>query len=443
MTALARLVGTCLLCAVASSQQPPQPAPASTARLAGRSAEEWAERVRGDMKAAIAELAAPGAAGLPVLDKLLADPSDTVAETAARACAAIGPAAAPLLPALARELRERSAWIPAWHCADAARAIGVAEPTIVAALLAQMQQSTVPALRQQCALVYDRLQPEATQRILAAAARGEFSQTQFAVDALACLGERAAPTLADHLRTHPEDNVARGAVEAIGWRTVPWLERAGLTAIAESVLRSGPLRHVPMHEQFTLEFTGAPVVLPRLPAIAWESTYGHGTDFDLYRAVEDERGLRVDQISLVAEPAPHVRVRTTMLTRDRAMALARQLAVLGRMRLAPRARQQNGLFSSGDFFARVRVSVGADTLLDATFGGYPASDNTPDRLQPQAAIAILFEALADATWTERAATADERAAVDARSREIVAQQPEWAAARLQQLRSLLAPLAPR
>jgi hypothetical protein len=87
----------------------------------------------------------------------------------------------------------------------------------------------------------------------------------------------------------------------------------------------------------------------------------------------------------------------------------------------------------------VRVTIGNDVLLDASFGGHPTYQNAPARLQPQAASTILWEALADATWTERAATADERAAVDARCREDVAQQPAWATERLQQLRTLLAP----
>jgi hypothetical protein len=87
----------------------------------------------------------------------------------------------------------------------------------------------------------------------------------------------------------------------------------------------------------------------------------------------------------------------------------------------------------------VRLTLGGAPVLDAAFCGYPSNTNMQQRLPAQAANAILWEALDDAKWTERAPAAADREFVAARMRDRPAGEPVWVTERLAKLRQSLEP----
>ncbi|MCA8965051.1 MAG: hypothetical protein KDC48_09185 [Planctomycetes bacterium] len=421
---------------------------AQTATFDGQGAARWARRLGEEREATITRLAAGGAASVAVLGELLGNADAEVAGSAARACAAIGAPAAPLAARLLTGLRQTDSWWLQVHCAEAlaaigATALGARAGEARAAMLHHVARSTVPRLRSECVVALARLDPQVVPHLLAAAGSGQFADASYAVDALVRLGEPAVEPLIAAV-SGDAAAIARAALARFGWRAVDRLERAGLDELAKEALLTGPLQLVTFGDDYHCELEAPLPAVGRLPEVTWESGSGHGGSLALYRAVEDARGVSVDEIRLlgpkIGDPrAPEVQVRSTRLPRDLAGAAVRQLLVLGAVTLRANdpARRETAR-STGDFHAAVRLVQDGKVVLDEAFCGYPAGDNVEARFRAQAAVGVMHQALAQAEWTTRAATAADRQRVERRCGLDGFGQARWVSQRLQQMRDLLA-----
>lgn len=377
---------------------------------------------------------APLAERLAELRRALQGSAAEVIAAAARDAESLGSAALPLRDPLLHQLETQAGWLAQAACARALAAIGARDPEVADSLIRQITLTRVPALVQQCAEALDRLVPDAAERILAAVEAERFATADNAVSALYCLGERAAEPAIASLRGAPgRARVARTTLEQIGWRIVPHLERAGLTAMVDEVLRTGPLRRVAFGDAFVARWTDAPPAVLRLPTLRWESGHGHGHNLVLAHAEENERGLAVTAVRVAMDQPPKVSVSTTTVPRDRAFALARQLLAIAHTTVEPKegAGDHDGVMSStANFHARVLASFDREPGLDAVFTDYPASDNLVARFRPEAAVAVLWEATLGAPWIEREPTEQDRSFVAACLRDRPKSDTWWVTERL-------------
>lgn len=423
MRALTMSLSLLVCCIPAAAQvQPPT--------FQGHDAAWWRQR-----------LVAAAATGRVHLAAGLVDERSEVAQEVARLCEQIGAPAAPLVPELLQQLGSAGSWWTRVHCANALVAIGVASPPVCEALLAQVACSDVPRLRSECAHALVRLDPTAGARLLAAVEAGAFAQRERAVEALSWSGEAVVDDLIGALGTASTARaVARAALVRIGWRIVSRVERAGHPDLAQEALRLGPLQDIAFVDECVMDPVPPQPVVPRLPRIEWESGYGHGHGLALFRGAEDAEGFRVDVVAMTTsfparnERKVEVRTRWLRIPRARALDAARQLTAIAGMVL--RLKPDEDPFgvrhgrSTNNFHARIRAWDGETVVLDEAFAGYPTSDNVPDRFRSEAAVRVLWQALADTPWTDRAPSAADREIVQARCAEARADD-WWVAERLQ------------
>lgn len=377
----------------------------------------------------------------------LADDRPEVAQTVARLCESIGATAAPLVPDLVDLLSGSPEWWSRVYCANALAAIGAASPQVCDALFAQVTASDVPRLRNECLRALARLDADVAQRLLAAVETGAWPTLERASEALGWLG---APVIGDLVgaleRDTAANQVARAALLRIGWRAVDRLERAGHGDLAQRVLREGPLHGIAFVDEFVLSPTPPQPPASQLPAIEWEVGYGHGHGLQLFRGTEDAEGFRIDVIAMATvfdeqrRATVVVTTRWTRIPRTVALGATRQLAAIAGMELRAKPDDDPDGASrgrtTGNFHARVRAATGGEALLEASFAGYPASDNVAARFHAEAAVAVLREALHGAQWHDRAVTAADRDRVAARRAED-RDEVRWVTERLQEIDAAL------
>lgn len=350
---------------------------------------------------------------------------------------------------LLRDLQHAKSWIRQCECARALAASGVADDKVLAALLGHMRTSEVPALRAECLDAYATLRPTAVRDLLTAVARGDFAEVEYAADAIERLGDAATAALVDEVRNNgAAAAVATSVLLRRGWLDVPELERVALHDLAERALFAGALHLCAGAEEtdrLRARLARTPSPIARLPVIEWVDGFGHGPGFVLCRAAEVERGLLVTSIAL-REPrdGPAVAVvQSTLLPREDAHAMARQLAVLPCVEWvpvdAPNTDTSSSWISFSNFIAVARATVGDDVLFDAAFCGYPAADNVAQRFVPEVASKVLAATLHGARWETREPTDADRAFVAAIGSRLPKEQTWWTLDRLERLRGLLAP----
>ncbi|MCK5945103.1 MAG: hypothetical protein KAI24_24150 [Planctomycetes bacterium] len=392
-----------------AAQQQTSGASAAQPTFAGRSVAQWRELLSSNDLSHTDVLIAGGKDALPMLRVLIGSKEDYVPWRAIHACGEIGADAAPLADELLAILRhENDEWIKQQGAATALASIGRRDQPFVDALVAQALTSDIPALRATCVDTLTGLGIDVAARLLAAADHDRDVATDRAVELLVRAGEPSIPALIAALGAATRRReIATAALTRIGWPAVTPLERAGHQELAQRCLREGPLRHVRLHDDHELQAAGdapfAQPALPRLPRATWRKVYGHGLGAQLWRAEEDERGLRVDVLTLTrkrSEPrTAELTAQTFSVPRARALAAMRQVAALARLHLVARP-QQAGPFrsyrsttSTGNWDGTVHVALDGDVLLDARWAGYPSNHNAAERFRCAAATGVLRELL--------------------------------------------------
>jgi hypothetical protein len=377
---------------------------------------------------------------LSMLGHLLQSSEMSVVEHAAVACRRLGRSAAPLLPPLVLQLSSTKSRVVT-RAATAVAGIGLATPEVLAALVHGVCSSPSSTVRYASTRALSSLDPDAARKLLAKVETGAFQDAEVAIEALAQLGPSAVDGLIESAsRADATADVARAALVRIGWRSVDRIERAGQFELAQVVLREGALIGVLGMDYYELADSAVVPPLAIVPTIEWEFADRGGPGIRLFRAADGAAGMDVVELQLQRESATEperVLVRTTVLPRRHVLAAARQLAVLEGLSIR-RVRRNGGSMSTQTFHAQVRVSNAEQILLDARFCGSPNDQNTSERFRAEAGSAVLRVMVADASWTTRAATDDERDWVAARAQRCD-DDPGWVKMRFLAMAAALTP----
>ncbi|MCA8940992.1 MAG: hypothetical protein KDB80_00415 [Planctomycetes bacterium] len=367
----------------------------------------WAVRLERDREATVERLVAGQPASLPVVGELLLHDDPEVARAAADVCRAIGEPARRLVPALSRRIRGATSWTTVEVCRKALQSIGVAHTVALDALFERLRDSDVPRLRWECAQALIELHPDFVGRLLSAADAAEFEYPDRLVDAFLCVGDASVAPLITALQTKAGARaIAEQVLPLLGWRVARRVEAAGYDEIAQQALRVGPLRWVQFADEYELDELEPEPIANATPSIEWEYGSGHGQSFALWRAWPDGDALKIERIVYRyprGSERPDVRIEGCAIDAGLARDLARQLAVIGRMRMRPKPRDANewsSSWTSNNFHARVRAVCGDRVLIGARFTGYEAAHNVVERFRSQAATNVLHEAVADVEWAE-------------------------------------------
>lgn len=404
------------------------------------------KQLKSDAKNAIDQLAAAQPRSFELLAVLLEIDDDLVPYHAAKACERIGPPALRLQDRLLHGLLEAPSWWTQMGCANALAAIGSPTPQVLDALMRHVCRSDVMRLRIECARAALRLDAWFCRRALCAVDRGDFANREYAVEMLRRLGEPMVDDLMHFLdRQSPAGEVARQAIVRIGWRAVARLEHSGHDRLAQLALRLGPLQDLAYVDEYELLDSPPQPPVEHLPTLTWEDCHGHANFLSLFRTREAGGDLRVEELTVVQawkQPASEftVHARTWTIPRERALQATRQLLALASQELRRRPRSDEGSWTIGmtsdTFHARVRLELDGLVWLDETFCDYSTSDNVPLRFHATAAVRVLYQAMAEATFVDRAPSAEDRELVAARCKP-QEQAAWWVADRLQGMAAVL------
>jgi hypothetical protein len=105
--------------------------------------------------------------------------------------------------------------------------------------------------------------------------------------------------------------------------------------------------------------------------------------------------------------------REATVPRALALGMTRQLTLLARVELKPRASSNRSSHSSGNFAALVRATTAGKRWFDASFVGYPSSRNTLQRYRAEAARTVMWQLAGFGDWRNATPDDADRAAVTA------------------------------
>lgn len=218
---------------------------------------------------------------------------------------------------------------------------------------------------------------------------------------------------------------AADLVVAAGWRVLPAIDAAvkgasetsavALTTLRGRVIAEAVRTLLSPGEDDLLE-RGAPLALdPGTLVLAWEGGSGHGNTLGLHRSIRGDAGMDVRTIAFSgpslgnrsAKDRARV-VRRGPLPAARLAAACELLSHVLSARLVERPREPGeGVSSSSDFHARLRVQSGGREVFSETFTGYRGSSSHRTSCRLEAARSVLGDLLDGVPSAEGPATEED------------------------------------